>query len=94
VENCAASDFRIHRIQDPAGKISQFGFDLGWIDVAQDSHVSACAPQIPVGDRVSVEGKIGTVEAVTEVGALRKLTIAFADGSKKVCLDRSATRAD
>ena len=94
VENCATSDFKIHRIQDPAGKIDKFGFDLGWIGVAKDTSVGTCAPRISVGDCVSVEGKIGTVEAATEVGELRKLTIAFADGSKTFCLDRSAKKSD
>ncbi|MEV0353236.1 DUF3883 domain-containing protein [Nonomuraea sp. NPDC050680] len=35
VENAQNDDFKIHRIQNPAGRIGYFGFDGGWKDVAE-----------------------------------------------------------
>lgn len=35
VENAQDDDFKIYRIQNPAGRIDYFGFDGGWKDVAE-----------------------------------------------------------
>lgn len=90
VENARSPDAVVHRIQNPAGKVSQFRFDLGWqamaasgtapkeVPVARDAagRVPALHHRIRWSDR-----REGKITAVQQRGQLYHLHVALEDGA-------------
>jgi hypothetical protein len=87
VENARSRDIaKIHRIENPAKKVTQFRFDQGWKNIAEnqvqhdeDTNYGFIGKNVRVP---SMSGREGTILNVVVRGKLKLLTIVFEDGQE------------
>jgi hypothetical protein len=72
---------RIHPIHNPFARITQYGFDSGWRQVADPTESPSATCQLTVGQRMAVANVgNGVVEQVEERGALKVVHVRLDSG--------------
>ncbi|MDC0347212.1 DUF3883 domain-containing protein [Planctomycetota bacterium] len=84
VEN-VSSNPQLHKIQDPAGKVDRYFFDVGWRQVAVDTPGMENSNELGApGDAVFVgDSKVGEVEQIVKSGKLPLVIYKDNDGKQQ-----------
>jgi hypothetical protein len=88
VEHVRDGNAKVYPIQDPAGKVTHFFYDVGWRAVSDAATHPSAAERVDdppmAGDRVVLlDGELVEVSAVEGHGLISRLTVRSANGEPK-----------